>query len=556
VVEVLPELDLAHHAFRDEPVRSIEAGGVQPTMAAMMLRSGEHQRVSNRDVADAVRDYTLFDIISRNARLHPRRTAIIFDGRRITHEEYLAHVERLAAGLAAAGIGAGDRLGIVSLNCLEYLDLLGAAARLGAIAVPANWRLSGEEVVEVLNDATPKLVFADAEHQPSVAAARTRLPSVERYYAFGAARPPFVEFDELLCPEAAVPESRIHSDSSYVIIHTAAVAGRARGALLSHRNLIAASIQLIHLWKLDAEDVQLGLLPLFHVTGLGLFLALQQAGGATALLPRFEPAAAVRNIVEDRVTLFGEFAPILANLLDHAVASRADLSSLRVVFGLDTPETIARFEAAYPNARFFAAYGQAETSGGVTFAAFRERPGSAGRPALLSNIAVVDEADRPVPVGETGEIVVRGPVVFKGYWQCDADNAFTFRNGWHHTGDMGRFDTDGYLWYAGRSPAKELIKPGGENVYPAEVERAILEHPAIAEVAVIGVVDPQWGEAVKAVCVCRYGHELDAQDLIEFVGRRIARFKKPKHVTFIARLPRTAAGQIDRQAIKREYGQG
>jgi acyl-CoA synthetase (AMP-forming)/AMP-acid ligase II len=304
------------------------------------------------------------------------------------------------------------------------------------------------------------------------------------------------------------------------------------------------------------DDVQLGMLPLFHVTGLGLFLALQQAGGSTALSARFDATAAVGQIAAERVTLFAEFAPMLGTLLDQAAESGTDLSSLRVVSGLDTPDTIKRFETACPNARFWAAYGQSETSGGVTFAPFRERPGSAGQPAIFSTVAIVDDLDQPLPDGRTGEIVVRGPMVFKGYWNCDADNAVTFRNGWHHTGDLGRFDEDGFLWYAGRSPAKELIKPGGENVYPAEVERTILEHAAIAEVVVLGVADAQWGEAVKAVCVCKSGARVSAEDLIEFVGQRIARFKKPKHVAFVAQLPRTAAGAIDRQAVKQEHGDG
>lgn len=503
-----------------------------------------------------LRDYTLFDIISRNARLHARRTAIVFEGKRITYGEYFARVERLAAGLAAAGVSAGERIGVVSQNCLEYLDLYGAAARLGAIMLPVNWRLSAEEIVQVLNDATPKLVFVDAEHQPVIAAARERLPSVQRCYAFGAAQAAFAPYAELLRSDAPAPEAKVDGDSAYLIIHTAAVGGRPRGAVIAHRGLVAASAQLIHHWTLGTEDVQLGMLPLFHITGLGLFLALQQAGGSTALSARFDPAAAVSQIAAERVTLFAEFAPMLGTLLDKAAESGADLSSLRVVSGLDTPDTIKRFETACPNASFWAAYGQSETSGGVTFAPFRERPGSAGQPALFSTVAVVDDVDQPLPAGQTGEIVVRGPLVFKGYWNCDADNTFTFRNGWHHTGDMGRFDEDGYLWYAGRSPAKELIKPGGENVYPAEVERAILEHAAIAEVVVLGVADAQWGEAVKAVCVCKPGEQVSAENLIEFVGQRIARFKKPKHVAFVAQLPRTAAGAIDRQAVKQEHGDG
>jgi long-chain acyl-CoA synthetase len=503
-----------------------------------------------------LRDYTLFDVISRNARLHAQRTAIVFEGRRITHREYLARVERLAAGLAATGVSAGERIGVVSQNCLEYLDLYGAAARLGAIMLPVNWRLSAEEIVQVLNDATPKLLFVDAEHQPLIAAARDRLPSIQRYYALGTAQAAFAPYDELLRSDARAPESDVDGEGAYLIIHTAAVGGRPRGAVISQRNLIAASAQLMHHWKLGPGDVQLGMLPLFHITGVGLFLALQQAGGSTALSARFDAAAAASQIAAERVSLFAEFAPMLATLLDQAAGSGADLSSLRVVCGLDTPDTIKRFEAACPDARFWAAYGQSETSGGVSFSPFRERPGSAGQPAIFSTVAVVDELDRPLPAGETGEIVVRGPLVFKGYWNCEADNAFTFRNGWHHSGDMGRFDEDGYLWYAGRSPAKELIKPGGENVYPAEVERALLEHAAIAEAVVFGVADPQWGEAVKAVCVCKPGEAVSAENLIEFVGQRIARFKKPKLVSFVARLPRTTAGAIDRQAVKREHGDG
>ena len=503
-----------------------------------------------------LRDYTLFDIISRNARLHAQRTAIVFEGKRITHREYLGRVERLAAGLATVGVSAGERIGVVSQNCLEYLDLYGAAARLGAIMLPVNWRLSAEEIVQVLNDATPKLVFVDAEHQAVIAAARDRLPSVQNCYAFGATQALFKSYADLLRSDAAVADAGVDSDSGYVIIHTAAVAGRARGALITHRGLITASTQLIHHWKLGTEDVQLGMLPLFHVTGLGLFLALQQAGGSTALSARFDPAAAVSQIAAERVTLFAEFAPMLGTLLDKAAESGADLSSLRVVSGLDTPDTIKRFETACPNASFWTAYGQSEVPGRVTFAPFRDRPGSAGRPAIFSTVAVVDDLDQPLPDGQTGEIVVRGPMVFQGYWNCDADNTFTFRNGWHHTGDMGRFDEDGYLWYACRSPAKELIKPGGENVYPAEVERAILEHAAIAEAVVLGVPDAHWGEAVKAVCACKPGERVSAEDLIEFVGQRIARFKKPKHVTFVAQLPRTAAGGVDRQAVKREHGQG
>ncbi|OGL17775.1 MAG: AMP-dependent synthetase [Candidatus Rokubacteria bacterium RIFCSPLOWO2_12_FULL_71_19] len=501
-----------------------------------------------------LRDYTLFDVIARNARLFRDRTALIQEGQRVTHGEYLARVERLAGGLASAGMVPGDRIAVLAQNSLEFLDLYGAAARLGAILVPINWRLSADEITYVISDAAPRIIVAGAEYQAGIAAAENAFPFAERYYALGQPAGPFAPFADLGAPGAPAPAAEVGADSGFLMIHTAAVGGRPRGALLSHGGLLAANAQLLHYWRLGPTDVNLGMLPLFHLTGAGLFLAVQQAGGATVVLPRFDPEAALRHIQQDRVTVFGEFPPMLGTLLEHAEKGGHDLSSLRAVAGLDAPDTIGRFEAAWPGATFWVGYGQSEVSGFVTLCAFRDRPGSAGWPTFLNAVSLVDDLDTHLPVGQTGEIVVRGPMVFTGYWNCAADNALTFRNGWHHTGDLGRFDETGCLWYAGRSPAKELIKPGGENVYPAEVEKVIVEHPALLEAVVIGVPDAQWGEAIKAVCVCRPGQQVTAAEVIEFVGGRIARFKKPKHVTFVAALPRTPAGAIDRQKVKDEHG--
>jgi acyl-CoA synthetase (AMP-forming)/AMP-acid ligase II len=499
-----------------------------------------------------LRDYTLADVLARNARLFRDRTALVHEGQRVTHGEYLERVGRLAAGLAAAGIGSGDRIAVLAQNSPEFLDLYGAAAWLGAILVPINWRLGADEITYVIADAAPKVIVTEAEYQGSIATATVTLPV--RGFALGEPAAPFAPFADLLASTRSVPAAEITADSAFLMIHTAAVGGRPRGALLSHAALLAASAQLLHSWNLGPADVNLGMLPLFHITGAGLFLGVQQAGGATVVLPRFDAEAAVRHIEQDRVTVFATFPPMLGALLDQAERTPHDLSSVRAVAGLDALDTINRFAAACPAATFWIGYGQSEVSGFVTLAPFRDRPGSAGWPALLSRVSVVDDLDQELPVGQTGEIVVRGPVVFKGYWNCEADNAFTFRNGWHHTGDLGRFDDTGALWYAGRSPAKELIKPGGENVYPAEVEKVLLEHPAIRQAVVIGVPDPQWGEAVKAVCVCAPGTHPTAAELIEFVGSRIARYKKPKHVTFVPELPRTATGAVDRQKVKDAHG--
>jgi len=314
---------------------------------------------------------------------------------------------------------------------------------------------------------------------------------------------------------------------------------------------MTAQSSLMQAWALNEHDVNFGVLPLFHVAGLGLMLTVQQAGGTSIVAAKFDPAQAVQTVAREKVTVMSEFAPMLANMMDQARGD--DLATLRCVVGLDSPETIERFEKSCRNATFWVTYGQSETSGLATLSPYRERPKSAGRPLFWRTIAVVDSADRPRPAEQTGEIVVRGPTVFKGYWNNEADTAFTVRNGWHHTGDMGYFDTDGYLWYAGRPPEKELIKTGGENVYPAEVETAIRQHSAIADVVVIGVQDPEWSEAIKAVCVLKPGATATAIEIIDFVAASIARFKKPKHVVFVDRLPTTSTGEIDRLGVKAEH---
>jgi len=500
-----------------------------------------------------LRDFTLFDVIERNAQLYGDRLAFVADGQRVSHREYAQRVERLASGMAGIGLVAGDRVAVLAQNCLAFVELYGAAARLGLIVVPVNWRLSAEEIAYVITDTQPRVIIAGEEFQDVIEGKSASFSFVERYFSLGAARGAYAAFDTLTRAGSITPAADVSGASGFVILHTAAVGGRPRGALLSHAGFLAANMQLAATWKLSEQDVHLALLPLFHVAALSIMLAAQQVGGASVLLPRFDAPAALEAIRSERVSGFIEFAPILSMLLDAAAKDGGDLSSLRHVTGLDSPETITRFEVACPSACFWVMYGQSETTGVATIARFRDRPGSAGMPALLNRVAVVDDQDQALPIGQAGEIVVRGPMVFNGYWNCAADNEVTFRNGWHHTGDMGRFDDDGYLWYSGRSPEKELIKPGGENVYPAEVERALLDHPAVAEAVVFGVPDAQWGEAIKAVCVCRPGQTVAAAELIEFVATRLARFKRPKQVVFTAALAKNAQGQLDRARVKQEF---
>ena len=326
----------------------------------------------------SLRSFTLHDLINRNARWYGSNTALVFGDQRITHAQYAGRTARLAAGLAAAGVGQGDRLAILAPNCLEYVDLFGAAARLGAIVVPINWRLSAEEVAYVIEDVAPRVLIVADEFQALLP--QRGLDDMLRY-TLGVAPAPWQPVSALYRerdkPAADLPG--LADDSGLLIIHTAAVGGRPRGALLSHRGLIAASMQTQLAWHLTAADVNLGVLPLFHVAAIGFMLATQHAGGATLLMTRFDPPSLVKHIDEDGGSLIGTFPPMLGALLDAAAAQGSALARLRVVSGIDVPETIARLRNTCPQASFWSAYGQTETSGSVSLAPFDERPGSAGR---------------------------------------------------------------------------------------------------------------------------------------------------------------------------------
>jgi long-chain acyl-CoA synthetase len=252
------------------------------------------------------------------------------------------------------------------------------------------------------------------------------------------------------------------------------------------------------------------------------------------------------------VTLMADFPPILSMLLDAKQQTGSSWESLKYVVGLDAPDTIQRlYEES--TAKFWTGFGQSETSGLVTFVRTDKKPGATGKPLPLVRLRCVDDYENDVAAGETGEIVVQGPIVLKEYWRDPGATEYAFRDGWHHTGDLGRLDDQGYLYYAGRKPEKDLIKSGGENIYPVEVERAIQELPQVSAVCVIGVADEKWGEAVKAVVELAPGETITPEKLTSYVADKIASYKKPRHVVFVDSLPRTPGGEIDRLEVKARY---
>ncbi len=500
-----------------------------------------------------LRDYSIYHLLQHNARTAGDAPAALVAGQAFSHQQFLDRVDRLAAGLATHGMAKGDRVCILAQNSLEYLDLYGACAKTGAIAYPINWRLSAAEVGAVAALAEPQMLVVGAGHLPQIEGldlSRLRVRAI----VGPESAPGFIPLAELYqTPAAPDAEAQAGGDDPLAIISTAAVAGLPRGAVITHNNLIWSGYQLIAALGLTAQDRHLAALPLFHIAGLALSLGVLQAGGASVILEAFDPARAAQLIDEHQATVMADFPPVLAMMLDARGKAGAHWQSLKYVVGLDAPDTVKRLYAE-TGAKFWTGFGQSETTGLVTLVRADAKPGSAGRPVALARVRCVNEAGEAVPVGEPGEIVAQGPMVFAGYWRDPDATDFTFRRGWHHTGDVGKFDAEGYLYYVGRKPEKELIKTGGENVYPAEVERVIQEMPEVAAVCVIGVPDPKWGEAVKAVVELAPGQTLTAEQVSAAVVSRIAAYKKPQRVDFVSKLPRQANGEIDRAAVKAAHG--
>lgn len=502
----------------------------------------------------SVNTFNLYDLFERNATIFPEGEALIFLGETTTFKALCLKINNLAGTFKSKGLKKGDRIAILALNCPEFFVILGAAARLGAIIVPINWRLSAKEIDYILHDTTPTILFISPDYQEVV---RALLPGhgyiKELVLLEETGKGDSIPFHQFLKETEFEDEIEVEGNDPFLIVHTAAVTGQPLGAILTHTNILASNMQYMYLMRLSNKDVYLNTLPLYHMAGLTLAMAVLHAGGKNVIIPRFDPLDTLNAIEKQRVTIMGSFPPILAKLLDAMAEADYDISSLRHIRGIEDQKTIHQFKEKSV-AEFWAAYGQTETAGAIAICPYFERPGSAGKSSPISRIKIVDEYDQPVGPNISGEIVIRGPLVFQGYWNETEITRQTLTGGWHHTGDIGRIDEQGYLWFIKRKAEKELIKTGGENVYPKEVEEAIKRHPQVKEAAVVGVKDKDWGEAVNALCVLRAPKAVTAQELIDFLVDKIAKYKRPKYVKFVDSLPTLKDGRLDREKIKTLYG--
>lgn len=485
------------------------------------------------------------------------RPCLRFEGQAWTHDQFAAWVAAEAAGLAARGVAAGDRVAVLALNHPRTLALLFACARLGAILAPLNWRLAGPELQWIIDDAAPKLLFVDgiAPHVERQGTTTVPLPSRE---GLGVGEDRKNLGSGIFCPSAPTPGPSLAGKGEasgsptlpstlqdLLLVYTSGTTGRPKGAVLTAAALLANAALSRHMHALRQSDHVLTVLPLFHVGGLNIQTIPALLAGATVTLhPRFDPAATLAAIQHDRPTLTVLVPATLQALADHPAWRSADLSSLRAV---TTGSTVVQPAVTAPlvarGVPVLQVYGSTETAPIAIYTPFGRPypPTSTGHPGPGI------EARTDAPPGQPGEILLRGPQLFRGYWNNPAATAEALRDDWYRTGDIGTAAPDGSWTVHDR--CKHLIVSGGENIYPAEIERVLHELPQVAEAAVVGRPDPRWQEVPEAHVVLRPGAMLDEAAVIAHVHAELARFKAPRRVHFVPSLPRNAMGKVRYDAL-------
>jgi fatty-acyl-CoA synthase len=497
----------------------------------------------------------LSDLIARNAAFTPDKVALRYAGRSLTYAALAARIAAAARALKSVlGVGRGDRVAILAANHPDYLVLLYACARLGALLVPLNWRLAVPEQLFILADASVKVLLV----QDAFAAVAAPLRAAQRDIRIIrlADEATDTSFDNLLS-QGRGDEHNPHIDatSPLLLVYTSGTTGRPKGAVLRQEALLWNAVMSQHMHDLTAGDHVLTVLPLFHVGGLNIQTTpALQIGASVTLHARFLPDATLAAIAAERPSLLVLVPSTIQALIEHPHWAKTDLSSLRALTTGSTQVPQVLIDAV--SARgvpVLQVYGSTETSPIAVYTRIGgdlKRGGSTGLPGLCCEARIVDESGGEVPHGTAGEVVVRGPNVFFEYWGNRAATGEALRDGWYFSGDIGTRDCDGYFTIHDRK--KNVIISGGENIYPAEIERVLHEHPAVAEAAVIGRADPKWQEVPVAYVVRKAQSAVSADEIVAHVAAELARFKVPRDVVFVDALPRNALGKVQHFMLRQQ----
>lgn len=504
------------------------------------------------------------DLLTNRVRLTPDREAIYdFDNDvRYSYKQFNERVNRAANFLTdKLGIKKGDRVSIYAFNSMAYLDILYAAGKIGAIFAPLNWRLTVSELVFIINDSTPKAIFVGPEWVDQFDELRkeTNIPNIIALE--GSNIEDAFDYDEELesssINEPLTPKD-LNSEDTYCIMYTSGTTGRPKGAMIPHRQVLWNAINLLASWGLNEKDTTLIFLPLFHAGGLfGYLTPILYVGGKVVLIKSFDADKTLKLLEDENCTVQLGVPTIYQMWQESDYFKTFDASKMNyfIVGGAPIPKSLMKTWTSEKNITFRQGYGLTEVGPNcfsMTNEEARVKIGSIGKPIFHSKIKLVDETGIEVPVGDPGEIIIKGPHVCKGYWKNQKATEKVLVDGWFHTGDIARMDEDGFFYISGR--AKEMIISGGENIYCAEVEAVFNDHESVKQCALIGLPHEKWGEAGLLIVELKPGKEVEKEELIEFSKKYLAKYKIPKKLEIVEKMPEVTLGKIDKKALKEKYG--
>ncbi len=514
-------------------------------------------------------------ILEKALSLYAEKEAVVCGEARFTYKQFADRVYRLANFLRSRGVGQGDCVAILHQNSHEFLESYFATAQVGAILNPLNYRLSPNDLAFILRDSGAKLLIASDRFVRSVEPLFETGMHFNKVLWTGSAvesSAPFesMYYEEVLREEKAVPPSLPHipDDDVVHLYYTSGTTGRPKGVMLSHKNVCVHALAAVAELKLCDSDNWIHVAPLFHLADAWATFAITWVGGKHVVAPDFDPPLVLSAIEGERVTITNMIPTMLNILVNTPGVETRDFSSLRAILSGGAPiapEVVRKIMGVF-RCDYIQTYGMTETSPYLTVSILKENlahlsheeqfvyKAKTGRPFMGVLLKVVREDGTEVIANdeEVGEIVVKGDIVTKGYWNRPEETEKALRDGWLYTGDMAVVDKEGYVNIVDRK--KDMIITGGENVYSVEVENVLYTHPSVLEAAVIGVADPKWGEAVKAVLVLKPGKTATEEEIIQYCKEHIARYKAPKSVDFISELPKTGSGKIFKKGLKERYG--
>lgn len=507
---------------------------------------------------------TIADTLEANARQFGDEPAYVEGDRQLSHRQVLERARQLSSALYSAGVRHQDRVGILAMNCLEYMEVYSAGWLAGFITATVNYRLAGPEMAWIINNSSPRLLIFEAQYSATIDKLRPELPSVETYVCISGPCPEWAsDYETFLSGgDPAGAPIRASEEDLACIIHTSGTTGRPKGCILGQREMRLWGPVMALEGDSKPSDRLLLVMPLFHVGALGCGVAQHFRGGTIYLHRQFDPAAMLRAIEQDQITTL-HVAPVMVQmLLDLPEIGQADVSSVHTVIysAAPMPSPLLRRALKKFGPVFVQYYGQTEVIGTALYKSCHRPEGSERDQQLLTSIGlpfantevrVVDDNGNDCPNGEPGELLMKSTMMFRGYWNNHSATLETIKDGWCHTGDMVKRDEQGFLYLVDRK--KDMIISGGENIYSREVEEAILQHEAVAEVAVIGMPDAKWGEAVCAVVILKPGEEVTEQRLIDHTKMLIASYKKPKLVHFVDELPRLPSGKVSKVQLRESF---